>query len=885
MLSPGTLVDRYELVSSVGEGGMAQVWVARQKGKHGFEKLFAFKCIHSRFADEPAFRSMFLDEARIAADIEHPNVAQVFDLGESDSMLYLVMEYVDGESLAALMTAASRRANDSVTVPVPVALRVMADVCAGLQAAHGLKDASGQPRGVVHRDVSPQNIIVSVRGDVKLIDFGIAHAKDRIGGDTQRGSLKGKLHYMAPEQALREPIGPFTDVFAAGATLYRMLAGRPPFDGGNDAATLQRLLGGSAPEPLPDSVPPLVAAIVDRALARDPEERYVSAREMQSAIEAAISQERLVANVAAWVNENLSDGTRERRAALASRRLNIAPSPAPEAPSFVAELGLPPERARPLPAPPPTPHLLTPALDIEPMRVPVRAPAPVIAPVGVGEPDTNGPGMLDVRALVAQRAAAAAAPPRAHHEAPRPSPARPAPPADPGAPPSTRAQDGASPEAEGHAAPARDAPRHVGPATRAVPEHAGARGGGWAKVAILATLIVLVLAGVLLLLPMIVRDRIVSAAREAGVELTIERVGIGLGGVSLRGITAKTARVPGAELRAEEIFAAGAAGRDVRVRGLDVKIDGHLSEVGPAALAFYEQNRARLAGSSGEARKVAVIGAHVTWSGLLGEGTRLDAGDVGTDFESRTVGAEEIRANVGRFEVKTARTVLGPWAGTFDRNATTARLRLLLDPPVPDGPSVLLVFGKTPTRITVKVPRSPLARLGLRPGDLGLPADPATELEVSLEGGPTPTQRIEGSGRLDLYGVRLKGLKSPVDVKLEGKASGLPGSPLELEKTTVTLGPFLANVNGTITPTDAGFRVDAGWRTVPIACEKLARAEARSFGPIAAALQDIAHTTGVARVTGTANASGLVKYDTKTPDEGSATVVTRETCGLSIFGM
>ena len=354
VLLPGTLVDRYELVSPIGEGGMAQVWVARQRGKHGFEKLVAFKCIHPRFADDPAFRSMFLDEARIAASIEHPNVAQVFDLGEADSMLYLVMEYVDGESLGGLMTAASRRANDSVLVPTAIAMRVMSDACGGLQAAHTLRDAAGHLLGVVHRDVSPQNIIVSVRGDVKVIDFGIAHATDRVSGDTQKGALKGKLHYMAPEQAQREKIGPYTDVFAAGATLYRMLAGRPPFDGGNDAATFQRLLSGAPPDPLPEGVPPLVAAIVERAIARDPEERYVSAREMQSAIETAIGELRLVANVSTWVTDNLSDGALERRAALASRRQVIAADPAPEKPSFVAELGLPPERVRP-PAPPPRP--------------------------------------------------------------------------------------------------------------------------------------------------------------------------------------------------------------------------------------------------------------------------------------------------------------------------------------------------------------------------------------------------------------------------------------------------------------------------------------------------------------------------------------------------
>ena len=881
MLAPGTLVDRYELVSPVGEGGMAQVWVARQKGKHGFEKLFAFKCIHPRFAGHPAFRSMFLDEARIAASIEHPNVAQIFDLGESESMLYLVMEYVDGESLGALMAAASRRVNDAVPVPTPVALRIIADACAGLHAAHSLKDAAGETRGVVHRDVSPQNILVSVRGDVKVIDFGIAVAKDRIGGDTEGGSLKGKLHYMAPEQALREPIGPFTDVYAMGATLYRMLAGQPPHDGGNDAATLQLLLSGRAAAPLHDGIPPLVNAIVERAISFDPGDRYTSAAALQTAIEAAIADEGYVPDVVTWVASTLSDATKERRAHLATRTLNIAPSRAPEIPSFVAELGPAPDRARPtapVPADPPRPEPApapAPALAVPEIAAPVVA--PIVRPAGAAHeraPDTNGPGIMDVRALVARASLPDAAEPilaQAPYSPPRQSSPHPS---------SPRLA-----EAEAHATPARELPRPIPVGTKKI-DNAGTRGGGWTKLAVVAVVFILVLAGVLLLLPMIARDRIIASAGESGIELTIDRVGIGLGGVALRGVTAKVARVPSAEIRADEIFATGFSAREVRVRGLDVKLAGDVGEVGQSLLAFYEANRGRLAGGGAEPRKISIVSAHLAWAGFLGEGTGFEAGEIGTDFESRGVGTEDIRANLGRFELKTKRTTLGPWAGSFERNAQTSRLRVVLDPPVPDGPNVLVVWGKASApHLTVRIARSPLARLGIRPADLGLPADPGTELEMKLEGGQSPNGRIEGACRLDLFGVRLRGLKSPVDVKVEGSASGLPGKPIDLEKTTVTLGPFLATVTGTLTATDLGFRLDAAWRTLPVSCEKLARAEAKSMGPIAAALQDIAHATGAARVTGNANASGVVKYDTKSIDEATATLVTREACGLSIFGM
>jgi serine/threonine-protein kinase len=891
VLTPGTLVDRYELVSPVGEGGMAHVWVARQKGKHGFEKLFAFKCIHPRFSDDPSFRSMFLDEARIASAIEHPNVAQVFDLGELDSMLYLVMEYVDGESLGALMTAASRRANAAVTVPPGIALRIIADACAGLHAAHGLKDASGNPRGVVHRDVSPQNILVSVRGDVKLIDFGIALAKDRVASDTEVGSLKGKLHYMAPEQARREPLGPCADVFSAGATLYRMLAGRPPYDAGNEAATLYKLCSGEPPPPLPDGVSPLVAAIIERALDRDPGNRYQTARAMQTALEGAITEERYVADVATWVTRNLSDAAVARRAQLAARTRELAAASASavsaavsvsapteralpaETPSFIAELGPVPDRPRPIAPVPAEPRVIAPAPAAAPA---LAAPARVaVAPIGLDSSPpshgtagggSTGPGMLDVRALVA-RAKAPSAPEL---------PARP----DAGPP-----AHGSHSSGNGAAAPARDAPRLVGPSTSAEPQNAGARGGGWTKLAVLVTVIVLVVAGVLLLLPMIVRDRIIASAREAGVDLTVERVGIGLGGISVRGITAKVQSVPGLDVRADEIFATGTSGKEIRVRGLDVTLEGPASDVGPALLAFYERNRARLAGAGGEARKTSIVAAHVAWKGVLGAGTSLDASDVGGDIESRAVGAEDIRTNAGRFELTTKRTTFGPWASSFERSAGTSRLRVLLDPPVPDGPSALVVWNKGgPAHLTLRVQRSPIARLGLRAADLGLPADPGTEIELKLEGGQSPSTRIEGTGRLDLFAVRLKGVKGPVDVKIEGAASGAPGKPLDLEKTTVTLGPFLANVTGTITPSDFGFRLDAAWRTQPIPCERLARAEAKSLGPIAVAIQDMARSSGVARVTGTAHGSGLVKYDTKSPDDATLTFVAKEACGLSLFG-
>jgi eukaryotic-like serine/threonine-protein kinase len=284
-LAPGKKLDRYELVCPIGEGGMAIVWIARQTGKFGFQKLVAVKTILPRFAADPRFQRMFIDEARIASRIDHLNVAQILDVGEQDDISYLVMEHVEGESLQRMQRAARKK---GMHIPPGVLLRVMADVCAGLHAAHELCDEQGQPRGVIHRDVSPQNVLVSTKGVAKLIDFGIAKARDRLSGDTTTDQVKGKLRYMAPEQAVGQTMDRRADVWAVGAVLYHLLAGRPPFEGEHDVAVLAALTSGRPPEPLPPGVHPSIAAVVMRALTPAPDGRFDTAASMQQALEEAM---------------------------------------------------------------------------------------------------------------------------------------------------------------------------------------------------------------------------------------------------------------------------------------------------------------------------------------------------------------------------------------------------------------------------------------------------------------------------------------------------------------------------------------------------------------------------------------------------------------------
>lgn len=278
------LVDRYELVAEIASGGMATVFLARLSGVGGFQRMVAIKRLHPHLAGDQEFVDMFLDEARLAAGIHHPNVVSILEVGASPRGYYLVMEYIEGDTLARLL---ARAATSSQRVPEPIVIRVVLDMLAGLHAAHELKDEAGQPTSLVHRDVSPQNLLVGVDGVCRITDFGVARAATRLAG-TRVGQLKGKIAYMAPEQALGQTdLDRRADVFAAGIVLWEVLAGRRLFKSENEAATLSRVLNDPIPvlhEAAPH-VDPALSEIVMKALERDRDKRYATAAEFADALE------------------------------------------------------------------------------------------------------------------------------------------------------------------------------------------------------------------------------------------------------------------------------------------------------------------------------------------------------------------------------------------------------------------------------------------------------------------------------------------------------------------------------------------------------------------------------------------------------------------------
>ena len=282
MSEDGQQLGKYQLQRHIATGGMAEIWLAEQAGPGGFNKELVIKRILSHFADDEQFTRMFLDEARLAAQLSHPKIAQIYELGEIDGEYFIAMEYIQGIDLDVLLKMAMEQ---GAPMPVGIVAKIMMDVLEALDYAHGFTDRTGQPYNLVHRDVSPHNVLISNDGIVKLCDFGVAKAKANQ-TRTQPGAVKGKFAYMAPEQIQNaHEVDRRADVFAAGILFYELLTGKKPF--GDELAAVNNIIAQRHPDPrsLREDIPPGIVAIVDRALEKRPEDRYPDAHSMMREIQ------------------------------------------------------------------------------------------------------------------------------------------------------------------------------------------------------------------------------------------------------------------------------------------------------------------------------------------------------------------------------------------------------------------------------------------------------------------------------------------------------------------------------------------------------------------------------------------------------------------------
>ncbi|MEJ7730972.1 MAG: protein kinase [Polyangiaceae bacterium] len=317
--APGTFfLGRYRVVDEIGVGGMASVHLARMDGPGGFQKWVAIKRIHPHLVEDDQFVDMFLDEARIAAGINHANVAQVFDLGKDENTYWIAMEYLHGEPLREVM----RRAEDKRAQVTPeLAARICSDAAEGLHAAHELRGKNGQLLGLVHRDVTPHNLFLTYDGYTKVVDFGIAKVADRL-SSTRAGTLKGKLAYMSPEQVRGAEVDRTTDIFALGVVLWELTTSQRLFRMDTDLDTLEKVQACVVPPPsslVPD-YPVELESVVMKALAKRKQDRFQTARELSRALQNFLMRRGAFVGpeeVAQFVRQVFSDRIQKREAHLA----------------------------------------------------------------------------------------------------------------------------------------------------------------------------------------------------------------------------------------------------------------------------------------------------------------------------------------------------------------------------------------------------------------------------------------------------------------------------------------------------------------------------------------------------------------------------------------
>lgn len=311
---------KYTLLRAIASGGMAKVYLAIQRAVAGFEKLVVIKRILPELSRDQAFVEMLLTEARTAATLNHPNVVQTFDVGEFEGTYFIAMEHINGEDIRSVVRAMKRA---GVTeFPLEHTLSIILGVCGGLAYAHEKKDLEGNALNIVHRDVSPQNVLITFSGDVKVVDFGIAKSTEAaVIESTQAGQLKGKVPYMSPEQASGQDIDHRSDIFAVGIMLFELTTGRRLFKAKSEFETLKLICEREYPRPsqIRPGYPAQLEQVVMKALAKDPDQRYQSARDMQADLEAFVRQDRIAVSavsLANWMKMLFEDKIAEQKEAL-----------------------------------------------------------------------------------------------------------------------------------------------------------------------------------------------------------------------------------------------------------------------------------------------------------------------------------------------------------------------------------------------------------------------------------------------------------------------------------------------------------------------------------------------------------------------------------------
>ena len=759
-------IGRYVLHGEIASGGMATVHYGRLVGTGGFAKTVAIKRLHRALAHNESFRKMILAEARLAARVRHPNVVPPLDVLAEGGELLLVMEYVHGESLSRLLRAAWKA---SERVPLAVGAAVLCNVLHGLHAAHEARDEAGVPLDIVHRDVSPQNIIVGADGVARVIDFGIAKAvtSEEV---TTAGTIKGKVPYLAPEQLEGDPATRRTDLYAASVVFWEVLAGRRLFEGADDSEVLRNILTIEVrpPSTFNPLVPGTVDDVVLRGLARNPQDRFASAREMALALEEAIHLATSTV-VGAWTERLAAETLASRAAAIAEVEASIPPSEERSGPAT------PP--TQPVPAPRPSRPPPTPA--------PKRAPEPP-ASASPSSARTAHHGLAQQDANVA--IPAPPAPDTARISLPGPAPARPsAPPARSSAPapassmrassPPVRPPQASNPVIEPRTViyepppqpepafvegvrPVARGPSGLPPAP--APPPAGAlhkpaieiRNVDWLPpqqpqrttpgsafkrfLRYLAAFLALTLIVGYMFAPALARAWIVTGAAARGIVLSIDRVDVSRRAIRLTDVKAESPDLPGATMHAGTLVIGlhWLVPERITIDDAEIALDGPYGELS----ARYEGYRAKHPGVFAESlvgiRKIEVTSGRIDWKGVVGQGTAALVENITLDISKvgmRPLGGD-YRLVAPLFTMQIAGKPAGPWQLDLDRQGILARAVLRFDPSGSYPAQVTRTAADDgSSSLSFQVPPTSLRDLHLPAAVLGGLASERTRLEAHGE--------------------------------------------------------------------------------------------------------------------------------------------------------
>ena len=819
--------NRYAVFDEIASGGMATIYLAGRLGQVNGRRVVAVKKLYEQYAKQPEFVAMFLDEARLAARVRHPNVITTYQILRVPESLAIVMEFVVGVSLFELLRVARER---EARTPATVAAAVIAGVLRGLHAAHETRDETGQPFGLVHRDISPHNVMVGKDGVPRVIDFGIAKAAGRL-QNTEAGTLKGKFAYMAPEQIRGEEVDRRTDIYAVGIVLWEMMAGQRLFLGGSDMVVLASRASGemrpSAASSINEAVTARADAVILRALEVDPADRFATAQDMARAVEDAFGTAS-TPEVANWVDRLAHVSIRDVEAKYMAVERAIASGELEDLTQIVAARPVPSERQS-------RPSLLFDATEID-------LPVPGVRPPTIQPPPAR-PSSTSLRAqsgpsrsqMPPPRTHAPSTFPQSHTQSPTgyaeaapiraivaPAPTRPPPPVDlkpprphvgtelqldltPGVRVQSRFATAAPPPVEVASAPVLSPlRRHLGNLWSVAGNIHLFESSGSRTIVACAAVLVLLVGAVAFEGSSLLESLAVRGAEQRGLLLTAARVTLGGGGLTLHDATFTLARSASITLKAPEVRVAldgwGSA-ENVTIPGYELHVEGLASEIAPRVHAW--------AGASHAPIQLDATHGHLVWKDAVVPGVSLDGRDA--TLAMNVADGPELHFTVPALTTTVAGAQLGPWGLHVDYAPEETKLVVALDGAHPDGPSSITVLVRPALGqlFSVAIPRSKLREIGIPSSMLGAGSD--AELELALEGQLFPTgEPVKVHAKVGLFGATVPAFADAAavtDIILEGEIGGRPADPLEVQRGTLRVQDVASAFRGRVMLDKAGARL------------------------------------------------------------------------------